>query len=116
MDDEKVLEFFRVFDKDGNGRICRDEFQSACSKFIGVEDANELFSDLDQDGDGEINLKDVLCELRNYMLGNSMNVDDSYLINRRDTSYRARSNSVIAWSHLVEGIGEPAVRKFMNSR
>lgn len=117
MDENQLLDIFRRLDKNGNGRVGRDEFRSVFSQYIGSAFADDIFRVLDYDGDGEMSLKELLSDLRNYMQENALNFEGNFVINNKlMINERRRSDTRLAWSHVVEAIGEPAVRKFLNNR
>ncbi|CAD7704874.1 unnamed protein product, partial [Ostreobium quekettii] len=66
--EEELREAFRVFDKDGNGSISREELrQVMCSlgMKLTLEEEDEMISEADQNGDGEIDYD----EFKKMMLG-----------------------------------------------
>jgi hypothetical protein len=64
-----VISLFKKWDIDGDGRISRSEFIRGLPRLnmdlrFDAKDADELFSDLDRDGSGWINYKELDNELR----------------------------------------------------
>lgn len=113
MDENQVLEIFRQLDHNATGFVGRDEFRSVFGQYIGTKLADDIFLVLDQDGDGVMKIKDLINELRIYMRENAFSLDEPSI---GDLIERRRSDIMLAWSHVVEAIGEPAVRKFLNNR
>lgn len=55
---EEILEAFRVFDRDGNGSICKEELRLAMTTLgekVKEEELDELMKAADFNGDGQIN-------------------------------------------------------------
>ena len=112
MDENQVLDIFRQLDHNATGFVGRDEFRAVFGQYIGSKLADDIFLVLDQDGDGVMKIKDLINELRLYMRENSFAEEPTL----GDLIERRRSDIMVAWSHVVEAIGEPAVRKFLNNR
>lgn len=57
---DEMMDFFRVFDKDGNGLISASEIRQAMSN-LGIElddkQIQQMIKAADADGDGQINYK-----------------------------------------------------------
>lgn len=62
MNSEEMINFFKVFDKDGNGLITASEIRQAMSNLGMVLDDNQIHQMIkaaDVDGDGQINYKGI---------------------------------------------------------
>lgn len=116
MAEKQLTELFQACDKKGTGKIGRGEFQNLCANYgIAPNDADAIFDDLDYDKDGEINMNDFTRGFRDFLSG-SGNVDKNSYSGKMQLIERRRSDARLAWSHLVEGIGEGVVQKFLNNR
>jgi hypothetical protein len=133
MANELQLEqLFRACDKQGAGHIGPSEFRDLCSSFdIDPDDSDTIFTDLDHDGDGQVSLEDFRWGFRDFLapgsrrsslqVNNGSNVRGIYVaseetIRRQAEIERRQSQARTAWSHLVAGVGEVNVLKFLNTR
>ncbi len=116
MDENETLKVFRnLFPKSED--VTREEFASVIGPLVGGERcANQIFTSLDQNGDGVLHLEDLLPELQNFLQENRLNEDGTLLVDDGVVDRRRRSDTQLAWSQIVEGIGEPVVKKFLNNR
>ena len=65
-DEQKIEKLLKLFDTDGDGLLCVDEFQNVVDRLgmrLGSEETKLLFKNLDGNEDGRINLN----ELINYL-------------------------------------------------
>ncbi|XP_021930330.1 ras and EF-hand domain-containing protein-like isoform X2 [Zootermopsis nevadensis] len=127
----QLEQLFRACDKQGSGHIGPSEFRDLCSSFdIDPDDSDTIFTDLDHDGDGQVSLEDFRWGFRDFLAPSSRrsSLQVSNGADRRglcggseetDTCHaeleRRRSQARTAWSHLVAGVGEANVRKFLNT-
>ena len=61
---EKLASIFQAFDADGSGSITKENIKTAFSKFgveITDEQADEIFSGADIDGDNQIDIDEFKC-------------------------------------------------------
>jgi hypothetical protein len=133
MANELQLEqLFRACDKQGTGHIGPSEFRDLCAGFdIDPVDSDAIFTDLDHDGDGQVSLEDFAWGFRDFLTPgsrrSSMQVNtgsnvrglymtDEEAIRRQAEIQRRHSEARTAWSHLVAGVGEVNVYKFLNTR
>lgn len=66
--EEEIKEAFRVFDKDGNGSISREELRQVMTSLgmkLTAEEEDEMICEADMNGDGEIDYD----EFKKMMLG-----------------------------------------------
>lgn len=59
--EDEIREAFRVFDRDGNGFISRDEMRSVMMNLgekVTDEECNQFILEADVDGDGQINYEE----------------------------------------------------------
>lgn len=66
-DEDEIKEAFRVFDKDGNGKISRHELRHVMKNLgekLSDEEIDEMITEADVDGDGEISYQEFLEMLR----------------------------------------------------
>ncbi|XP_022190679.2 ras and EF-hand domain-containing protein homolog [Nilaparvata lugens] len=119
MTDPRLEDLFRSCDKKGTGLIGPDEFRELCAGFdIGPADSDAIFEDLDHDGDGKISLNDFAWGFRNFL---SLDSENRRLSNEiaqdvsRLSSMRRQSEAHVAWGHLVAGVGEANIDKFLNN-
>ncbi|XP_074596490.1 ras and EF-hand domain-containing protein-like isoform X2 [Brevipalpus obovatus] len=64
---DSLWDIFRACDTDGSGYIGKEEVTSICDKFgISNIDANNIFIDLDRDGDGQISFEDFREGFKDY--------------------------------------------------
>lgn len=64
-----VIQLFNEFDREGDGKLSRDELHSAlCTLSLQItpQQATSLVQFMDKDGDGEINVKELDCAIRLY--------------------------------------------------
>mmetsp|Transcript_9594 Transcript_9594/g.21545 ORF Transcript_9594/g.21545 Transcript_9594/m.21545 type:complete len:250 (-) Transcript_9594:156-905(-) len=65
MNEKKCWQAFKVFDRDGNGKITRDELKLVLQgDEIGLKDAAAMIAEFDQDGDGEIDFDEFMAMMR----------------------------------------------------
>jgi calmodulin len=60
---QEILEAFKVFDKDGSGKISASELRSIMTDLgekLSVEEVNEMIREADKDGDGEICVQEFI--------------------------------------------------------
>ena len=58
--DETIKEAFYIFDADGSGSISTEEFREVMTSqgaMLSAAECNEIISEADRDGDGEIDLE-----------------------------------------------------------
>lgn len=63
--EDELLEAFKIFDRDGNGVLTKDELKDIMTKMgdpLSDEEAEEFLKQADLDGDGKINYKEF-CRL-----------------------------------------------------
>jgi calmodulin len=61
--EEEMIEAFKVFDSDGNGRISSDELRQIMANLgekLTEEEVDEMVKEADIDGDGEINYEEFV--------------------------------------------------------
>jgi hypothetical protein len=133
MANELQLEqLFRACDKQGTGHIGPSEFRDLCAGFdIDPVDSDAIFTDLDHDGDGQVSLEDFAWGFRDFLTPGSRrgsvqvstgsDVTGIYFIDeeafkRQAEIERRHSNARTAWSHLVAGVGEASIHKFLSTR
>ena len=62
--EEQLAETFKIFDKDGNGQISREELREALQVLLGElvndEELDEMIKEGDNDGDGMINYEEFV--------------------------------------------------------
>jgi len=64
---DSLWDIFRACDTDGSGYIGKEEVRSICDKFgISDSDADNIFIDLDRDGDGQISFEDFREGFKDY--------------------------------------------------
>ena len=66
LKEQRLFEAFKTFDKDNSGKISKKEIM----KILKIEDdleINEIFNDIDKNGDGEIDYNEFL----NMMMSNN---------------------------------------------
>jgi hypothetical protein len=130
--EHQLEQLFRACDKQGTGHIGPSEFRDLCAGFdIDPIDSDAIFTDLDHDGDGQVSLEDFAWGFRDFLTPGSrrssvqvstgsnvrgISVSDEDAIRRQEVIERRHSQARIAWSHLVAGIGEVSVLKFLNTR
>jgi hypothetical protein len=128
----QLEQLFRACDKQGAGHIGPSEFRDLCAGFdIDAADSDAIFTDLDHDGDGQVSLEDFAWGFRDFLTPGSRrssvqvfagyDVTDLHLNNedavkRQEEIERRHANARIAWSHLVAGVGEGNVHKFLSTR
>lgn len=64
----EIIEAFKVFDKDGSGKISADELRSIMTDLgekLTDGDVDEMIREADKDGDGEINIQEFI-EMMGY--------------------------------------------------
>ena len=69
--EEEILEAFRIFDKDGNGFISAAELRHVLTNLgesITEEEVDEMISEADVDGDGQINYEEYVRNMMKAML------------------------------------------------
>ena len=72
----KLIDLFRDWDKDNNGKVSRDEFHRAMGEMhfdAPAEEIDKLFSEWDPDGSGFLELKELEKLLRR---GGTIKLDD----------------------------------------
>lgn len=128
MAETELEVLFRACDKKGTGKIGPKEFKDLCAEFdIGDSDCNAIFSDLDHDGDGHVSLEDFAWGFRDFLRlptsrRESIITFESNI--RRDNEpaaalemvHKRHSEARHAWAHLVAGVGEATINKFLNNR
>jgi len=65
--DETIKEAFYIFDADGSGSISTDEFREVMTSqgaMLSSSECNEIISEADRDGDGEIDLEEFVKLLK----------------------------------------------------
>lgn len=119
MAERQLIELFHSCDKKGTGRIGPEEFRNLCAEFdIDPADSDAIFADLDHDGDGQVSLDDFAWGFRDFLNPDSFvtcTEDKKWPMDKQQLLDRRKSDARLAWSHLIEGIGEPAVFKFLNT-
>jgi Ca2+-binding EF-hand superfamily protein len=63
MDNNKLLQVFKKFDKDGNGLLTADEIMNTMKSLgfeIRLEDVKELVKEMDENNDGKISYEEFL--------------------------------------------------------
>ncbi|XP_046682637.1 ras and EF-hand domain-containing protein homolog [Homalodisca vitripennis] len=118
---------FRACDKTGTGRIGLDDFRELCTEFDILEsDCVAIFHDLDHDGDGQVSLEDFAWGFRDFLRspqarkGSVLEYENLMVKGKAEPAaalelvQRRHSEARNAWANLVAGVGEPAVRKFLN--
>ena len=66
LDKEKLEQTFKLFDKDGNGFISKEEIEEVLGTYIDSNELNKLFKEVDKNGDGQISLvefKEMMIKL-----------------------------------------------------
>jgi hypothetical protein len=133
MANELQLEqLFRACDKQGAGRIGPSAFRDLCAGFeIDTADSDAIFTDLDHDGDGQVSLEDFAWGFRDFLTPGTrrssvqlfagcdvtgLHLSHEEAIKRQEEIDRRHANARIAWSHLVAGVGESNVHKFLSTR
>jgi Ca2+-binding protein (EF-Hand superfamily) len=133
MANELQLEqLFRACDKQGTGHIGPSEFRDLCAGFdIDHSDSDAIFTDLDHDGDGQVSLEDFAWGFRDFLTPGSRRssvqvsagsdvtgiyVNNEEAVKHQVETERRHENARIAWSHLVAGVGEANVHKFLSTR
>jgi hypothetical protein len=130
--EHQLEQLFRACDKQGTGHIGPSEFRDLCSGFdIDPVDSDAIFNDLDHDGDGQVSLEDFAWGFRDFLTPGSRRssvqvstgsnvrgtpMTDEEVIRRQEAIERRHSQARLAWSHLVAGVGEVSVLKFLNTR
>lgn len=129
MTSNQLESLFRACDKTGSGKIGLDAFRDLCTEFdIQEGDCVAIFNDLDHDGDGQVSLDDFAWGFRDFLRSpqarkgslidfeNLMCKGKAEPVAALELVQRRHSEARTAWAHLVAGVGEPAVRKFLNQR
>lgn len=124
MANSQLEDLFRTCDKKGTGLIGPEEFRELCAGFdIGASDSDAIFTDLDHDGDGKISMEDFAWGFKNFLSlgaesrrGSSITTELDESVPRNLSLMRRQSEAHIAWSHLVAGVGEATINKFLNNR
>jgi hypothetical protein len=128
MANELQLEqLFRACDKRGAGHIGPSEFRELCCSFdIDPVDSDTIFADLDHDCDGQVSLEDFRWGFRDFLTSGSRrssvqaitgsDVRGMCVVNDETEIERRQCVASSAWSHLVAGVGEDNVNKFLNTR
>jgi hypothetical protein len=61
----KVYDYFRKYDSNGDGQLSKEEFRQSledmCQVYLKDQQLNELFDDIDINGDGVLDRKEVLA-------------------------------------------------------
>lgn len=128
MTETQLEDLFRACDKTGTGKIGPDAFRELCAEFdIGYSDSSAIFTDLDHDGDGQVSLDDFAWGFRDF-LRSPLSRRESVLAFENtigkghepaaalELVQRRHSEARQAWAHLVAGVGEHNVNKFLNTR
>ena len=72
LKEEKLLITFKVFDKDGTGKISKDDIKKILNKEdIEEEDLKQFINKFDLDGDGEIDYYEFLSNMNKINSGNN---------------------------------------------
>lgn len=126
MSSNQLESLFKACDKTGTGKIGLDDFRELCMEFDILEaDCVAIFNDLDHDGDGQISLEDFAWGFRDFLRspqarkGSAMEFETLVCKGKAEALQlvqRRHSEARNAWANLVAGVGEPAVRKFLNQR
>ncbi|XP_054281061.1 ras and EF-hand domain-containing protein homolog isoform X2 [Macrosteles quadrilineatus] len=124
MSSNQLESLFKACDKTGTGKIGLDDFRELCMEFDILEaDCVAIFNDLDHDGDGQISLEDFAWGFRDFLRspqarkGSAMEFETLVCKGKAEALQlvqRRHSEARNAWANLVAGVGEPAVRKFLN--
>ena len=128
----QLEQLFRACDKQGTGHIGPSEFRDLCAGFdIDPIDSDAIFTDLDHDGDGQVSLEDFAWGFRDFLTPGSRrsslqvstgpDVTGMYVVNEEALRQQAEierrhASARSAWSHLVAGVGEANVHKFLSTR
>ncbi|XP_069693118.1 ras and EF-hand domain-containing protein-like isoform X2 [Periplaneta americana] len=114
--DLQLEQLFRACDKQGTGHIGPSEFRDLCAGFdIDPVDSDAIFTDLDHDGDGQVSLEDFAWGFRDFLSPGSRRGSMQFCSAPTDELERRHSQARVAWSHLVAGVGEVNIHKFLNN-
>jgi calmodulin len=65
--EEEMMEAFKIFDKDGNGFVSKDDIKTAMDQLgekLKPEELDEIMKDWDEDGDGQLNYEEFKCMMQ----------------------------------------------------
>ena len=67
-DESKLVELFKIYDRDGNGSIEKEELKTVISEISGDhvsdEEVNEMFVEADSNKDGKIQLDEFITLMK----------------------------------------------------
>ncbi|RWS28622.1 ras and EF-hand domain-containing protein-like protein, partial [Leptotrombidium deliense] len=92
MNRDILLSAFNECDVDGSGFIGKDEVHLICDKFGIADNADDVFKDLDRDGDGQISFEDFCAGFSEFEKNN--NSDSQSLTNNCKSILNDGSNDI----------------------
>jgi hypothetical protein len=117
----RLGDLFKTCDTQGKGLIGRPEFRELCDKFgICPEDSDAIFSDLDHDGDGEIDYNDFSYGFRDFLTPGSRrgslqipNLDSKDTLHQLEEMEKKHMTAKNAWKHFTTNVGISNVQPFV---
>ncbi|XP_076353660.1 uncharacterized protein LOC143248799 [Tachypleus tridentatus] len=117
MASAELEDLFKTYDTGGTGYLGQEELHDLCAKFgTSDQEADAIFQDLDQDGDGKINHEDFSKGFTNFLTLSSIPLAKDIVIQSRTQSDGPDPNSsgdedkkeiaFQTWQNLMKEIGK----------
>ena len=69
-DEQKLVDLFKIFDRDGNGKITATELRTVMSAIaeerVPESEVNDMLSEADTNGDGQIDLSEFIVVMKKH--------------------------------------------------